>query len=55
MTHTTIRLNHRLPGIIALIIAIVAVAGCDGQADSGATLHDFLFDVARSALAAYLL
>ena len=55
MTHTTIRLTHRLPGIIALIIALGVATGCDGRADSGAALHNFLFDVARSALAAYLL
>jgi hypothetical protein len=55
MTHTTKRLSHRLLGIFALIIALAMVTGCDGQADSSAALHDFLLDVARGALAAYLL
>lgn len=49
------RLAYRLLGIVWMAISLGLAAGCDGPADSGAALGDFVIDFARSAWAAFLL
>lgn len=41
--------------ILSASAGLALLTGCDGQADLGAALYDFVIDFARSALAAFLL
>ncbi len=55
MMPRTERSSRGLLRIVAITSALALLAGCNGQAEAGATLGDFVLEFARSALAAFFL